>query len=102
MKKKKNESIWERANKLMGWLSLPGWISTSWKLIWKIIGWFGNIQFVHENWRWVPRLSSTVRTPAIENSLLVVGPMWLVIVVLYGDRLRDRFRPSKIVGVAAA
>lgn len=85
---------------LFGWLSLPGWLSTLWGIIWKVIGWSGNVEFVHDHWQWLGRFAAMVSTSAISDCLSVVGITWLLIIFFWGDKLRARIKPWKLISFA--
>ena len=95
------ESKWKRLRRLFELLSLPGWLSALWGAFWKVIGWLGNIQFVHDNWRWVEQLSF-FKAASLGNIPLLLGIIWLIVVLLWGDELRERFEPWKIAAIGAA
>ena len=97
MEDSKQNSIFARAARLLNWLSVPGWVSLLWKWVWKLIGWLGNWEFVQEHWAWIARFAHMVNPPALSYSLPVIGVIWLVVVVIWGESLRQRFKPWKII-----
>ncbi len=45
----KQDTVRDRILKLFGWLSIPGWVATLWKYLWKIVGWLGNYDTVKDH-----------------------------------------------------
>jgi hypothetical protein len=100
MESKQWETRKQQLRKLFGRLAFPGWFATLWKIIWKVVGWFGNYEFVRDHAPWVERVARTVNPPHVGTAIVVVGILWLLVAVLFGDALA-RFRPWKVLVAAS-
>lgn len=74
-----------RISNLLGLSALPGWIGALWKILWKLVGWVGNIDVVrsHSSGWTLPHITS----PLLNIGLPVLGFLWLGVLVLWGDKL---------------
>ena len=92
-----DKSTTGRLSKLKGKLAIPGWIALIWRLLWKPVGWLGNLDVMREHWNWIMKLAAALTNSGVVYALFTIGIAWLVIVVLYGDWLAQKFRPWKLI-----
>lgn len=96
-----DKSTTGRLSKLKGKLAIPGWIALIWRLLWKPVGWLGNLDVMREHWNWIMKLAAALSNSGVVYALFTIGIVWLVIVVFYGDKLAQKFRPWKVILVVA-
>jgi hypothetical protein len=97
--KKSGKAYGGRLLRLLGVTAIPGWIGAVWKYLWKFVGWLGNFETIKDSFPWFEKVARGVNPPSVGTALTVSGIIWLIVVAVSGENLRQWKSRNVLVAV---